>query len=159
MRRGFVATGVWRGNRSFFAPTAVTVMREQFKSVGVSEPSVSAEEGESACRELLLPKISEFFDKRVFSRHDFGKIETEFALVNAPNFGLTGQVHDFGSVKKSLARHTATQNTETADVLSAFNHDGIDAGGTGRASGGITGAASPDDGEVEIEMWLRLIHA
>src|SRR5207249_5383015 len=125
MRRGFVATGIWHGNRSFFTPAAVTVMREELDSVGVSEPSVSAEEGEFAFGELLFTKIGEFFDECVFSRHDFGKIETEFALVNAPNFGLTGQMHDFGSVKKSFSRHAAAQNAEAADVFTAFNDDGF----------------------------------
>src|SRR2546425_4475542 len=111
-----VATGVPRGNRSFFTPSALTVMREQFEGVGVGESSMSAEEGEFAFGELLFAKISEFSDKRVFSRHHFGKIETEFALVNAPNLGLTGQMHDFGSVEQSFRRHTAAQNAEAADV-------------------------------------------
>ena len=153
-----VATGVRRGNRSFFTPAAVTVMREQFEGVGVGESSMSAEEGEFAFGELLFPKISEFLDKRVFSRHDFGKIETEFVVVNAPNFSLTRQVHDFGSVEQSFGRHAAAQNAKPADVLPAFNHDGFDPGRTGRASRGVTGAAAADNSELEIEMAPCLAH-
>ena len=158
MLRALVATGVGSENRSFFTSAAVTVVREQLEGVGVGESSMSAEEGEFAFGELLFPKISEFLDKRVFSRHDFGKIETEFALVNAPNLGLTGQMHDFGSVEQSFRRHTAAQNAEAADVLPAFNHDGFDASGTGRASGGVTGAAAADNSEVKIKMARCLAH-
>jgi len=158
MPRVFVAAGSRRGNQSFFTLAAVTAMRKELEGVGVSESSVSAEEGEFAVGELLFPKISEFLDKSVFSRHDFGKIETEFALVNAPNLGLTGQMHDLGSVEQSFGRHTAAQNAEAADVLPAFNHDGFDAVGTGGASSGVTGAAPADDSEVEVEMALCLAH-
>src|SRR5689334_22244308 len=100
MFRSFVATGVRRGNRSFSMPDTVTGMREELEGMGVSESSLSAEEGEFAFGELLFAKISEFLDKPVFSRHHFGKIETEFALVDAPNFGSSGQMHHFGSVEK-----------------------------------------------------------
>src|SRR5438034_9596936 len=112
MLRAFVAAWVLRGNRSFLTPAAMTVMREQFEGVGVGESSMSAKEAEFAFGELLFPKISEFFDQGILSRHDFGKIETEFTLVNAPNFSLTRQVHDFGSVEQSVGRHTAAQNAE-----------------------------------------------
>src|SRR5205814_5665024 len=131
---------------------------EQLEGVGVGESSMSPEEGEFAFGELLFPKISEFPDKRVFSRHHFGKIETELALVNAPNFSLTRQMHDFGSVEQRFGRHTAAQNAEAADVLPAFNHDGLDPSGAGRASGGVAGAAAADAGDVEIDMARRLAH-
>ena len=55
MPRVFLAAGSRRGNQSFFTLATVTVMRKDLEGVGVSESSVSAEEGEFAVGELLFP--------------------------------------------------------------------------------------------------------
>ena len=124
----------------------------------IHKPGMGAEELELAAGELLLSKIREFLDERVFPPHDLATVETHIRCVNAPGSGVAGQVQDFGSVQQCLRRHATAQDTEAADLLTTFDDDGFEAVGRGGSRRCVTGAATADNGEVEIKCGRFTLH-
>src|SRR5438067_401743 len=105
-----------------------------------------------------MATICKLFNESIFAGHDLMEVEGHIVGVDSPWFRVTGEVHDFSSVKQRFGWHTAAEDAETADFLATLDDDDIESRARSSSRGGVTGAAATDDGEVVIAVVGGLCH-
>src|SRR5688572_4723028 len=122
----------------------------------ICEAHVGPEEFKCAAFELLLPIIGKLANQACLTSHDFLKVESNFARLNAPSLRVTAEMQDLSGIEQSLAGHAAAQNAKPADFLAAFDDHRFQTRACGSPRGRVAGAAAADHSDVKIKFALRL---
>src|SRR5947208_2147090 len=125
----------------------------------VLEASGSTHELELAGRQLMPSILREFLDQLILARHDLAEVKTDLARVNSPNAGASRQVQDITGIEQCLCGHATAQDAKSADIIATFNHCRTQPRVRSGPCCRIAATATPDDGDIEIEMAPALTHS
>ena len=98
------------------------------------------------------PVTGKVLDHLRLPGHDFGEVESDLAGFEPPRRSVLRQVTHFRRVEQRLARHAAAQDASPPTCRAAFDDQGFEARAGGRSGRGVTGAASAQNGDLEVEF-------
>ena len=102
--------------------------------------------------------VRKFLNQRVLTRHYFREVKTDIFRPDAPRPGMTGKVPDFCGVEQCLRGHTATQDAQPTNFVTAFDYDCPQAGTRCGPRRRITSAAAAENSDIVVKAVLRIVY-